>query len=938
MKYPFILTLLSFTLTLFVLSGCGAGDGPSPAPEQSQVAAVPTQAATVTAVPPTPTPESTPTAQASQGDSLAPAQESQGDTLAPPETEAGEIGVISFTSVRGDNPDDEEIYLMDSNGENLRNLTNNPARDGTPDWSPDGKLIAWSSTRDGNREIYVMQRDGSGVRRLTNEAGDDTMPDWSPDGTMLAFTSERDGNEEIYVMNAAGSNLRRLTNSPADETMADWSPDGSRLLFRSDQAGNRDIFVMNADGSNVISLTTDPAHDSRPRWSPDGTLIVWTSERDGNREIYLMNSDGSEVRRLTDNPADDDGPVWSPDGQTLLWYSDRSGDTEIYAMTLDGGQVRRLTNNPGDDLLPKVQPNPAPRLAFGGQPVADPMASLTGQVLPVPSQPFDLTNSEGTTLVESSDQILSLDLTPDPTATTRIEKSATVQILVNPTVDLAQVNGRCESNLINALPLILDLSWSEAAEGWEYNLSIAAVAEQGQPVAWLAATPGEPDPDVTRPYSNPYCNQWAGQELSAESGFTVEYPAPHKLWLGGVAGQPVTVTFNIRARRAESTPEQTATEAPASPEAAQILFPTDAQMQDSFLDEKTNDMRGEFLTGLSAAELVEFYGQVYPPAAGWRLIRPEPSSAEVEAGSFGSFFLQNETREIAFYLEAAAEGAGLKVEFSTGPLADYADANLPTDIEPLAALIGDAKDANVIPLDNNMTTVVFSSRKPVTEIIEAYRTGLPGLGWQIVAEDQTLNQTTLIIEKAGQQWRLMMGAEFNSTVITLMGSQKAASAPSLDPADVTGDLYLAGSNSSAALTYRVIERFQTEGFQGGLALDLIGTENGFERLCLTGETDIVPANRPIEPSEAAGCRDILRQGVSRGAPFGLTVGYDPEGNPIILYSVPGAIEKKPAVAAFLNFYLEVASDEIADLGQGFSPASSEELDTARQTLQSVLLP
>ncbi|NJN92824.1 MAG: hypothetical protein HC875_01395 [Anaerolineales bacterium] len=151
MKHPFVLTLLSFTLILLVLSGCGAGNNPTPAPEQSQVAAVPTQAATATPAPPTETPEPTPTAQASQGDSLAPAQESQGDTLAPPEIEAGEIGMISFTSVRGDNPDDQEIYLMDSNGENLRNLTNDPARDGTPDWSPDGKLIAWSSTRAGNR-------------------------------------------------------------------------------------------------------------------------------------------------------------------------------------------------------------------------------------------------------------------------------------------------------------------------------------------------------------------------------------------------------------------------------------------------------------------------------------------------------------------------------------------------------------------------------------------------------------------------------------------------------------------------------------------------------------------------------------------------------------------------------------------------------------------
>ncbi|NJN96631.1 MAG: hypothetical protein HC875_22225 [Anaerolineales bacterium] len=281
-------------------------------------------------------------------------------------------------------------------------------------------------------------------------------------------------------------------------------------------------------------------------------------------------------------------------------------------------------------------------------------------------------------------------------------------------------------------------------------------------------------------------------------------------------------------------------------------------------------------------------------------------------------------------------GPASRLKFYTGPLADYADANLPTEIEPLAALIGDAKNANVIFMDG-MTTVLFSSRKPVAETIDIYRTGLSGLGWQIVAEDKPFNGITLIIEKAGQQWRLNIKTDFGSTGITLIQNQTATSSPKLDPADVTGDIYLAGSSSSAALTYRVIERFQAEGFQGGVALDLIGTENGFERLCLIGETDIAPANRPIEPGEAAGCRDIFRQGVSRGTPFGLTVGYDPEGSPIILYSAPGVIEQNSAAAAFLNFYLTVASEEITNLGQGFSPASQDELDTARQTLQSNLL-
>ena len=91
-----------------------------------------------------------------------------------------------------------------------------------------GWEIAFVSERDGNREIYVMSADGSAVRRLTDHPAADVYPAWSPDGARIAFVSERDGNADIYVMNADGTAPQRLTNSPAEEAFPAWSPDGAR--------------------------------------------------------------------------------------------------------------------------------------------------------------------------------------------------------------------------------------------------------------------------------------------------------------------------------------------------------------------------------------------------------------------------------------------------------------------------------------------------------------------------------------------------------------------------------------------------------------------------------------------------------------------------------------------------------------------------------------
>jgi TolB protein len=270
---------------------------------------------------------------------------------------------IAFVSTRDGN---WEIYVMDADGNNPRNLTNHVSSDRDPSWSPDGQRIVFDSNRDraDNTEIYVMDADGKNSKNLTDHPADDWGAVWSPDGQKIAFSSNRDGNMEIYVMNTDGKNLQRLTKHPATDSFPSWSADSRKIAFNSNRDGNDEIYVIDADGieKNPRNLTNHLANDWEPAWSSDGRKIAFASWRDGTPKIYIMDADGKNLQRLTDHPAvdqfghtvKDQWPSWSPDGQSLAFSSsrdggDRASNFEIYVVDADGADLRRLTNHPAFD-------------------------------------------------------------------------------------------------------------------------------------------------------------------------------------------------------------------------------------------------------------------------------------------------------------------------------------------------------------------------------------------------------------------------------------------------------------------------------------------------------------------------------------------------------------------------------------------------------------
>ncbi len=209
-------------------------------------------------------------------------------------------------------------------------------------WSPDGTRIVFVYDQlqgtDGKLQIDVIDADGMNRKTLLPHKAFDEAPRWSPDGKQVAWVSTRDKNQDIWVCDALGKNLKRLTSDPGPDNGPTWSPDGKQLAFASGRSGNFEIFVMEADGSNQRNLTHHPKMDYWPVWSPDGKHIAFTSNRDGNYEIYVMDAGtktgakdagDAKPRNVSKHPGVDNFATWSPDSRRLAFVTNRAGTYDV---------------------------------------------------------------------------------------------------------------------------------------------------------------------------------------------------------------------------------------------------------------------------------------------------------------------------------------------------------------------------------------------------------------------------------------------------------------------------------------------------------------------------------------------------------------------------------------------------------------------------------
>jgi hypothetical protein len=166
-------------------------------------------------------------------------------------------GCVSFVVFHSNRDGNWELYRLTPGTDAApTNLTNNPATDMAPAIAPNG-IIAFQSNRDGNWEIYTVNSHGQRLTRVTNNPADDTDPVWSPDcsNRRLAFQSNRDGHWEIYVSSGAPNAERRLTHSAGDSVNPAWSPSGQFLAYLSNRDGDWELYTMNVDTGEERRLT-----------------------------------------------------------------------------------------------------------------------------------------------------------------------------------------------------------------------------------------------------------------------------------------------------------------------------------------------------------------------------------------------------------------------------------------------------------------------------------------------------------------------------------------------------------------------------------------------------------------------------------------------------------------------------------------------------------
>jgi TolB protein len=242
----------------------------------------------------------------------------------------------------------KELWSMDFDGANQKQLTFYKSVSTMPAISPDGKRLAFTSFHLGNPAILIHSLETTRRLPFYNQAASmNATAEFTPDGKSMLFSNTLSGYAQIYVANIDGSGVRRISSSRAIEVEPKVNPKNpTELVFVSGRSGYPQIYKMNMDGADVTRLSSGEGEAVNPSWHPDGRHIAfaWTKGYDpGNYNIFVMDVATQEYVQLTHGTGRNENPFWGPDGKHLVFASNRGGTIQLYTMLADGTQLKQLT-------------------------------------------------------------------------------------------------------------------------------------------------------------------------------------------------------------------------------------------------------------------------------------------------------------------------------------------------------------------------------------------------------------------------------------------------------------------------------------------------------------------------------------------------------------------------------------------------------------------